>query len=280
MRLALRRTIGHYPVVAFFTLAYLISWAVWIPFVVFDVPRSTPTLVLFIAGGFGPAVGAAIATWAVGDDLRAWARQLLVWRVGIRFWGVALLLPAAIMVIAGGAGIAFLGADVTPPTLEQATVYPLTMVFVFLAGGGNEEPGWRGFALPRLQSRYSALQASLIIGVGWAVWHLPLFALPWSSQAGLSLPLWTAAILAQSVVFTWLYNSTGGSVLLVVVLHASVNNSTIFYLAGGTGAVSSTTGYGLYTAVLVLVPLALVVVHGTERLARGAVPRGAPGEAD
>jgi membrane protease YdiL (CAAX protease family) len=152
------------------------------------------------------------------------------------------------------------------------------MGFVFLAGGGNEEPGWRGFALPRLLDQYSALTASGIIGVAWAVWHLPLFALPYSSQAGISLPLWTAAIFAQSVVFTWLYNSTKGSVLLAMILHASVNNSTIFYIAGGSIGVSSTTGYGLYTAVLMLVALAIIGMYGPERLANRPVPTGPPSE--
>ena len=275
-----RSLLKHHPVVAFFALAFFFSWAVWIPFVIFDIPQTTPTLVLFIAGGFGPAISAAVVTWAVGDDLRAWARQLLVWRVGVRYWVIALLLPAAIMVIAGGIGIVAFGSTLTLLSIEQGTVYPLMMAFVLLAGGGNEEPGWRGFALPRLQARYSALYSSLIIGLGWAVWHLPLFALPWSSQAGLSLPLWTAAIFAQSVVFTWFYNSTNGSVLLAMVLHASVNNSTIFYLAGGSAGVASTAGYGLYTGVLILVALALIVIYGPDQLADGPVPQGAPGSTD
>lgn len=278
MRVNPRASLNRHPVVAFFALTYALSWAVWLPLVLLDAPQTVPTFILFIAGGFGPAVSAAVVTWAVGDDLRAWVGQLLAWRVGRRFWAVALLFPAAVMITAGGIGVVALGMEVTLPSLQQATAYPLTMAFVLLAGGGNEEPGWRGFALPRLQARYSAFTASLLIGAGWAAWHLPLFLLPWSSQAGISLPIWTTAVFAQSIVFTWVYNSTNGSVLAAMVLHASVNNSTIFYLAGGSTGVATTTGYGLYTAVLLLAALALLAYHGPARLADGPIPTGAPGD--
>ena len=273
----LREPIGRSPVIAFFVLTFLLSWVVWLPFAAFDVPQSTLTTALFLVGGFGPAVAGGLMTWLLGDDIRAWIGQLLRWRVALRYWGVAFLLPAAIMVIAGTIGIAAFGAEPTLPTVDQLMVYPVVMAFVFLAGGGNEEPGWRGFALPRLQADYSALTASLIVGVGWATWHLPLFFIPWSSQASLPFVLWATAVLAQSVIFTWFYNTTGGSVLLPMVLHASVNNSTIFYLAGRSQAVATELGYGIYTAVLIVAAVALIGLYGSDRLADGPIPTGPAG---
>jgi membrane protease YdiL (CAAX protease family) len=94
---------------------------------------------------------------------------------------------------------------------------------VFLVGGGNEALGWREFALPRLQRSYSAFTASLLIGVCWFAWHLPLFLVAGSSQAGVPVAYYGIAVIALSVVFTWLYNETGGSDLLTMLLHAPVN---------------------------------------------------------
>jgi len=272
-----RALVGRHPVPAFFALTYLLSWTAWAPLVASGAPPGLRTTLLILVGGFGPAVAAAVVTWAAGDGVRAWASQLLHWRVGARWWAVALLLPAATVTTAGALAVLAFGRPFAPESLGAAATYPLTMTFVFLAGGGNEEPGWRGFALPRLQARFSALAASLVVGVGWVVWHLPLFAIPGSAQAGLPLHFYAVAVLAESVVFTWLYNGSGGSVLLAMTLHASVNNATVFYLAGGSAAISTPLAYGLFTAVIVAVALAIVWYHGPERLASGEVPRGPPG---
>lgn len=273
----LRALVGRHPVPAFFALTYLLSWTAWAPLVAAGAQPGLGTTLLVLVGGFGPAVAAAVVTWAAGDGVRAWVRQLLRWRVDARWWAVALLLPAATVATAGALAVLAFGRPLAPEPLGAAATYPLTMVAVFLVGGGNEEPGWRGFALPRLQARFSALSASLVVGVGWVGWHLPLFAVPGSAQAGLPLPFYAVAVVAESVVFTWLYNGSGGSVLLAMVLHASVNNATVFYLAGGRAAISSTLAYGLFTAAIVVVALAIVAYHGPARLASGDVPRGAPG---
>ena len=83
----------------------------------------------------------------------------------------------------------------------------------------GERAGEAGYALPRLQTRYGALTASIILGLFWGCWHLPAWLLPGSTQAGLSFPVFLVSVVATSVIFTWLYNSTGGSLLLIIVLH-------------------------------------------------------------
>jgi hypothetical protein len=120
--------------------------------------------------------------------------------------------------------------------------------------------------------------ASLIIGVGWFVWHLPLFVVGGSSQAGVPVLYYGVAVMALSVVFTWLYNSTGGSVLLTMVLHASVNTGGILYLAGGGAAMQSDLPNALYAAVFVVVALVLVGAYGRERLMDGDMPTGPAGD--
>jgi Type II CAAX prenyl endopeptidase Rce1-like len=106
--------------------------------------------------------------------------------------------------------LALLGYEVDPSLLaERAPAYLATLVFVAVLGGGLEEPGWRGFALPRLEHRYTPVVATLILGLAWGVWHVPLYG-----------PLGFVVPLVLAFFYTWLYNRTG-SVLLRILLHAS-----------------------------------------------------------
>ena len=103
--------------------------------------------------------------------------------------------------------------------------YTLNFAWMLFVGGGQEEPGWRGFALPRMQSRYTALGAALVIGALWAGWHLPVFFAPAWGQAP-PFVWFFATLVAVSVITTWLFVHTRGSVIPVIVMHASLNSMT------------------------------------------------------
>ena len=107
------------------------------------------------------------------------------------------------------------------------TGFVLNVLLVLLIAGRLEEFGWRGFAIPRLQAEYSALTAGLTVGVAWALWHLPFVLFGWVTGQG-PLPLYMIWIVGASLVLTWLYNSTGGSVLLCMLFHAVNNASGLF----------------------------------------------------
>jgi membrane protease YdiL (CAAX protease family) len=190
----------------------------------------------------------------------------------VRYWAFALLFPAAAVITASLIHIVVFDGQFAPEAVSTLVLYPVLFLQVFLVGGGNEELGWRGFALPRLQRSYSALVASLLIGVGWFAWHLPLFVVAGSSQAGVPVYYYGLAVVALSVVFTWLYNETGGSVLLTMVLHASVNTGGILYLAGGGAALQTDLPNALYAVVFLLAALAVVAAYGPERLADVEIP--------
>jgi membrane protease YdiL (CAAX protease family) len=113
-----------------------------------------------------------------------------------------------------------------PPreALAQWTLSPLFFAYIALFGGGvGEEVGWRGYALPRLQRRVGALGASVLIGVLWAGWHIPAWFAPGSGQDLLSFPVFVISTTAASVVLTWMYNSTEGGLVLVVLAHTMFN---------------------------------------------------------
>jgi membrane protease YdiL (CAAX protease family) len=195
---------------------------------------------------------------------------MVKWRVGLGWYAVAFLLPSAISGAAAGLNV-LLGAE--PHAAASFADWPsfvLTFLLVLLVpgyGGPWEEPGWRGYAQPRLQSQRTALAASLIVGVVLAGWHLPLFATGQASRAELG------SMIGAAVVFAWVFNSTGGSVLLVMLLHAT-NNTFSGELFGRmfTGA-DVTTQAWLLSGLWCLVALAVIVVAGAARLShRTRVP--------
>lgn len=273
--------IDAHPVVAFFVGAYAYTWIISAPAVFMD-PSWTAAILIYI-GSFGPPVSAAVVTWLRGEDVRAWARQITRWRVGWQWWIVAFGLPVFIVL----ATTAILIAVGGPVDLTQTAPSPILVAIVFIfgltvSGGLNEEPGWRGFAQPRLNDRYSALTASLIIGVMWAGWHLPYFFAPitphseftFANQIG-----WFAGILLLSVILAWAYNSTA-SVLIVMVLHAMANTADIILplapdLIVVDGVIDESavgTVVLAQIAVQLLVVLAIIAYYGRESLARGTVP--------
>jgi membrane protease YdiL (CAAX protease family) len=194
------------PLRAFFLLAYAISWTAWLPALAGF--GSAPVVVLFFAGGLGPAVSALIVMHHTGGSLRDWARSVVRWRVPARYYLFALGLPAVVWAVIN-LELALVGEDVDLSLIPgRSASYAATFVFVLIIGGGLEEPGWRGFALPRLQTTRGPVRATLLLGALWGLWHVPLYGL------GAIGPLFFA------FPYTYLYNKTR-SVMLCVLLHAS-----------------------------------------------------------
>lgn len=156
----------------FFGLAFAISWAFWgLAIVAWDTLLGT---IGFYGGGFGPLLAALIATRLIGGSPLAWFKALWRWRVAPGFWLFAFGFPIA-LALAASALHAAQGGQITLDGLgERLALWLPTLATVTLIGGGNEEPGWRGFALPALQQTLSPMLATLGLGVLWALWHIPL----------------------------------------------------------------------------------------------------------
>ena len=216
--------IAAHPLVAFLGITFGFSWSTWF---LGSLVQSTQIALLgaIIVGGFGPGIAAIVVRWATGRSVRTWLVTLLRWRVAPRWYIAALFVP---VLIYGIGAVVLIGAGATVQ-IDQIG----WGVLVFLGGlpvatlftGGNEELGWRGFLLPYLQQRYTAFQASVLVGLVWAGWHLPVYFLPLGLIEGSHI-LFVPFIVPVSIVLTWLYNSTEGSVLLAMVMHGSINSAT------------------------------------------------------
>src|SRR5215204_5655259 len=162
----------RHPLISFFVLAYALSW--W-PSILYALDLSSQPIV-----GFGPFLAALVvlAFTRGKTGMGGLLRRMVRWRVGLRWYAVALLLPVGLTAVGAALNVFLLGAR-TPSSAELGGWSNLFVLFAILLlvpglGGTWEEPGWRGYALPRLQTGHSALSASLILGVLWAFWHLPL----------------------------------------------------------------------------------------------------------
>jgi membrane protease YdiL (CAAX protease family) len=245
------------------TLAF--SWGLWALPLLGIVPSSSMEILARV-GGFGPLVGALVALTATDRGVRTWLRSNLRVRIPARWYAWALVLPPFLVGIAGVVHVVVFGASLNLGAINPLWVYPIAVVVVFLVGGGQEELGWRAFALPALQERYSAATASLGVGIIWAMWHLPLFLIPGSPQQELPLGPYVVAVLGASVVFTWLYNSSG-SVLVPMLFHGGINPIAAYFPTGGIEAIGTVTGYGSYAIVLVGLVAVLLRVYGSHDLA-------------
>jgi membrane protease YdiL (CAAX protease family) len=267
MRQQLRNLADAHPVATFFALAYAISWLAWLgPVLGLAEPIRT---LGFIVGGYGPALAALVVVWVGSDSVRAWARQIVDWRVAPRWYVAALTIPLVLIALTS-VGLELVGTSVDPGLLsDRVSLVLVSFVSIALVGGGNEEPGWRGLALPKLQERYAPVPATLILGVVWALWHLPLLATGPTTFHGLaefvdiapSIGVRILNIVGVAFILTWIYNETG-SVLLAILAHTGFNtaNSTIVPLPLEVISAGDSTTILVVTTVAVWVVVAALFV--------------------
>jgi membrane protease YdiL (CAAX protease family) len=273
----------------FVLIAFAFTWAFWLLAVLEarGLISSLPVPALFL-GAFGPMAAAVVLTAQEGGraGLRPLLSRVVRWCVAPFCYGVALLRPIvlqlfamALHVVVFGGQLPSLGAMVGAlPTVVALSVYML------IQGGIGEEVGWRGYALPKLQAGHSALVSSVILGAIWTLWHLSLFFNPATSYS--NTPFWVFLIflLPVSILITWVFNSTGGSVLMIMILHAVMNASTgplWRAIPEGATAVSNTNVSLIQAALLWVAAIAVVLIYGPRNLSRKprqmlASPEGEP----
>jgi membrane protease YdiL (CAAX protease family) len=227
--------LARHPLVFFFLIAYAGSWLLEVPIALsetgtgllpFTIP--TPLLALAIAAAtfVGPTLSAFIMTGITQGriGIRRLLRRYVLWRVAFRWYLFVLLAIPAIEVL-GAIVVPGALASFQPLTLSLVLTYPVAFVSTFILGGPlGEEPGWRGFALPRLQPLHGPLLGSVILGILWALWHFPLFwSGVWTPPTIPNMVMFIVMITALTIIMTWVFNNAKGSLLITMLMHASFN---------------------------------------------------------
>ena len=227
--------------IVFFVSTFAWSWLFWfiaVRHLSEDVLSAPPwALAMLLIGSYGPTLMAlAVTGWTEGaSGVKRLLGKFLIWRVGLRWYAVVMLLPTLVtlgaiaILMARGGGIGAL-------SLQRVHVIPLALLAAAPFGPLAEELGWRGFALPRLLENRGIFTSSLVIGVAWTFWHTPLFWAPAGTSLSGEPVTWIAVgsylalLTGLSVVFTWVHIHTGGSVWMAFLLHLTFNADVIFFL--------------------------------------------------
>lgn len=249
---------------AFVALTFALSWSAWGAAIL----TGSDAMGWRIAGTFGPTVAALFLAGAAG---RAALGQLLSgfmrWRAPTWVWIFAFVSTAAVGVAALWIHTALGGAPDWPGG-RAILLAPVVFVWVLVFSVAGEETGWRGYLLPRLLDRTGPVRASLALGVFWALWHLPLWVMPGDFHAAIPIPLFAAQILAVSILYTWLWQASGGSLVIAHVFHAASNTTLgLLPLIPGDGVHPLRP---LWIAVVLLVAVAIGVARVMARRSCGA----------
>ena len=238
---------------AFLALTFIASWICWIPLAAF-MPPGPASQALALLGAITPSLVALMLTSRIQGraGVGALLQRVTQGQVAARWYVFALGYTAAVKL-----AVALLHRLVTgawPRFGDTPWIIIPFAIAISTPVQAGEEIGWRGFALPRLAALFGLAPASLLLGVIWAVWHLPLFFVGWADKHGQSFFVYALQVIALSVAFAWLYARTGGSLLLCMLHHAAVNNTKDIVPSASPGA---TNVFGLEASLVAWLTVAV-----------------------
>lgn len=258
----LRRSAQRHPVATYVVLAYVVSWACWVPLLATgSIVRQGDGWPTDLPGLLGPSVAALVTLSLTGGRAAVadWLRRLV--RFAVPAW--CYLFVAGILALGIGAALVRSG-PLDRPGLAAYTGVPdlglvLTFLLVLVVNGFGEEAGWRGYLVDRLLPAHGLLRTAGLVALVWAGWHLPLFLVIDSFRSlGFAVVGWAIGLYAGSVVLTWLYAASGRSILVVALWHTTYNfTSATSAMSGLPAAVTS-------TAVMLVAVLVIIRYHRRE----------------
>jgi membrane protease YdiL (CAAX protease family) len=256
--------------VQFFVITFAFAWLIWLPGVLIpNFPISGKALE--VLGALSPMLAALYLT--ARTEGKPGLKRIFASSFGAKcnwkFLGGATLM---LLVVHALSRLVYSRFTDNLPQSDMLTspfgLLPLFIIIFLLGGGLNEEIGWRGYALGRLQSRYSALAASLFLGVFWIIWHLPVFFLPSTNQSLIPFWLFTLSVIPMGVMMTWVYNNTNQSIFAAAFFHTIGNLAHELFCIRPTADSPALTGFVIMTVLYYLATIIIVAVHGAKKLRR------------
>ena len=253
----------------YFVVAFGVSWLIEIALALSGVSmEATSGPVLLSLAVFGPAIAGIGLTYLTQDKIGRhdyWLRIIDTRRISLRWYLVIFLFPAVLFGLAalldfltGGSGCTF-GAQ-----LWQFSANPFYLIFLIFLAPILEEFGWRGYALDRLQLRWSALVSSVILGFFWALWHLPIFFIKGTYQYGVGLGsfhFWTymISVIPLALFFTWIFNNNGRSTLSAMLFHIMIDNWAYVFSV-------TDRAYAYFVVLTVVAAIAIIMIWGAKTM--------------
>jgi membrane protease YdiL (CAAX protease family) len=237
----------------YFIMAYVFSWIIGIPLALSVAGKiSKLPLSLHYLTAYGPMLSAFLVIYLTKgpQGLKGLFQKIIDWRVGKK-WYIFAFSPILLFIIME----LLMKNSIDFSALGQVNFLPnlgfLALLLWIFNSGIGEEVGWRGFALPKLQEKHTAIKSSLILSIFWIGWHLPaFFYLPNYMQMGLTIfPMFALGVASGAIVYTWLFNSTKGNILMAILFHGAFNFVT-----------ASKAGEGSVAAILSMLVVVLAVV--------------------
>ncbi len=223
-------------VLAFFGLTFAFSWSFWLPLTTIDSDFSILGYLALGVGAAGPSLAGVICTaWSSGrTGLHDLFKSIFHLRTPVHWYVLASTLPIIIALAAMAIHRVSTGLDTSfYPNAALVALVPVWLILGLATGPIQEELGWRGYALPRLLDRLSSLQASLLLGTVWAIWHLPLYAIKSEKLERAPLIIFLISVVALAVHYTWLWKKTSQNLFIALIFHSSINIAAFLLLSNG-----------------------------------------------
>lgn len=269
----MRDTVRRHPSASFVVVAYVTSWAWWVPFVLRgDTVRQGVPWPTQMIGLLGPALAAIVVTGGVDgrEGLRNLLHRMVNWRVPLVWYGFSAATLGLGLSVAATVNNGLSWTDASSYTGTPNLGFGLTFLLVLVVNGFGEETGWRGFLAERMLGRHGTVGTALLVTVPWGLWHLPLFFLVESFRGlGFMLVGWAIGLVCGSLVLTWMYDRAGHSILVVALWHTSYN------VAAGTAAMEGAPAAVISTVVMLLAVLVATRARGDPHREGQSVNRAA-----
>ncbi len=257
----------------FFVVTFVLSWLLWSPFVlsgfkIIHLSESISSLMTLavMLGAFAPMISAMILIGQKDgkSGIKAFFRNAFSFRIKPIYYLVSVLIPVLITAVAHYF-VNIVGIDVLPDNLfpENLTIPVIVLVIpyfilILIAGGGQEEFGWRGYAQQPLQERFGILGGSIILGLIWGLWHLPLWFMPGEGHAYYSFFAFLIYTVSTSIIIGWLYNASGKKLVVALIIHTTGNVAVPFFPIMHMADVAQ-PGYWIWVSVSTLVAIYLTI---------------------